>query len=123
MKRFMMTAGILVGLSGLAVAGFRLSVKPPPPRPKAHEVHAMAQLLVLKYLKSPRSAKFSGADQTTIEALSNGSYEIRGWVDAQNDFGSLLRRRYTIRVRPYGDDDWRSDHLALDPWEEWEKPK
>ncbi len=121
MKRFLVTAGVLVGLSGLAAAGFRFTAKPPPPRPKAREVHAMAELLILKYLKEPRTARFSGADQSTISALGDGSYEIRGWVEAQNAFGSLLRRHYAIRVRPTGEDLWHSDGLALEPMENWEK--
>jgi hypothetical protein len=48
-------------------------------------------------LKSPRSADFPLLDWD-IAKLSNGTYRVRSYVDAQNSFGANIRTRFACTV-------------------------
>lgn len=52
---------------------------------------------VSEQLKAPSTAEFSGFD-TQISDLGNGRYVVRGYVDAENSFGAMIRNDYLCRV-------------------------
>jgi hypothetical protein len=87
-----------------------------PSRSNPPAVQATAELLLLHYLKKPDTAKFSAPEETSIVPLASGRYEVSGWIDAQNDFGAFLRKRYTILVQPAANSSWRSNSPAFETW-------
>lgn len=78
-----------------------------------------AQSYVKKHLKAPRSAKWPvladggfGANHAT--KLADGTYMVRSFVDAQNEFGAMIRTWYVVRLRMH--QDGRADILEA-VWE------
>lgn len=72
----------------------------------------MAKHFVEKNLKSPRSAKFPWSfDEYQVYALEGqgyeNSYEVTGYVDAQNSFGADIRSRFIVQIKDLGNDQWR----------------
>ena len=60
------------------------------------EAWVCAQKIVKDSLKSPSSAKFCSMSDATITHLGNGKYKVTGWVEAQNSFGTVLRKNFTV---------------------------
>jgi len=60
----------------------------------------VAQNAVLDKMKSPTTAKFPPIEEVKITNYSNGScvYDLKGYVDAQNDFGAIVRTTFTARI-------------------------
>lgn len=75
------------------------------------EAAEFAKQVVLDNLKSPASAKFVGGPY--VKPQADGSFEVFGEVDAQNSFGALLRKTYTMRLTPLGNDKWRYEKLSM----------
>jgi hypothetical protein len=71
-----------------------------------------AEEAVKLVLKAPGTARF-GDEKAT--GKGNGAYEVRGWVDSQNNFGAKLRNRFIAKVRLDGD-TWHSDGVELHDW-------
>lgn len=53
-------------------------------------------------LKAPASAKFSGWLDSSTAVLHDGALAVRGYVDAQNGYGALIRTDWVCTVRPSG---------------------
>ena len=72
------------------------------------EAQLMAHQFVTEKLRSPRSAKFDSGDcEKTVTDLGEGKYEVKGWVDAQNAFGALLRSDFACVVQFVGRGRWQ----------------
>lgn len=74
------------------------------------EVWVYAKELVSRQLKAPASAKwpddglFSGVNaEDFVTKIGSNSYEVAAWVDAENSFGALLRKRFECRIAIAGD--------------------
>jgi hypothetical protein len=65
----------------------------------------MCEQFVEERLKAPSSADFSGVFDTTVSGSGN-DYTVRGYVDAQNSFGAMIRSDYTCEIRDSGNDKW-----------------
>lgn len=81
------------------------------PDPRTDAI-VMANHFVEKNLKSPRSAKFPrSADEYQVYALEGpgfeNSYEVTGYVDAQNSFGADIRSRFIVQIKDLGNEEWR----------------
>ena len=65
-----------------------------------------AQAVELQLLKAPASAVFCPLGQMTVSPM-NGAYVVKGFVDAQNSYGAMMRTPFTLTVMktPYG---WKS---------------
>ncbi len=61
-------------------------------------------------LKSPSSADFSGEDAVDN---ADGTWTVRGDVDADNSFGASIRNRYVCTVRHTAGDNWTLVDLQL----------
>ena len=76
---------------------------------------SLAQKAVKNELKAPSTAKFPasyGSDGVSF-GKSGDLYYVKGWVDAQNSFGTMLRVNFTV----YADFDGTKvtlDHVYLD---------
>lgn len=61
-----------------------------------------AQDVVEKNLKSPSSAKFCLMSEATIhyngEEDGGSRYTVSGYVDAQNSFGAMIRKNFTVNL-------------------------
>jgi hypothetical protein len=69
------------------------------------QAYYMAKQFITNRLKAPSTAKFpSPYDRnesgiTTVQ-LPGGAYRVSAWVDAQNAFGAMLRKRWVCEVKP-----------------------
>lgn len=80
------------------------------------DVWVTAQGFIKRKLKSPGTADFGGLlsdyqdPKRAVTINSDGTYDVRGWVDAQNGFGGVVRSRFTVKMKkaPNG------DYLILD---------
>lgn len=59
------------------------------------EAFTVAQAIVESDLKSPSTAKFCKVTEATI-TNSGDKYTVKGWVDAQNGFGAVVRKNFTV---------------------------
>lgn len=94
--------------------------KPPePPKPVASigdqtDAWAYIQLFVERQLKSPKDAKFPFGGHRDVEALGDGRFKVRSYVDATNSFGAQVRTRFecVVKRRSGG---WDLESLEFDP--------
>lgn len=63
------------------------------------ELVSMAEVFVKKNLKAPSTADFCSVREARINKLGGNEYEVRGYVDAQNIFGAMLRSNYYVKMR------------------------
>lgn len=67
-----------------------------------------AQDVVEKNLKSPSSAKFCLMSEASIyyngEEDGGSRYTVSGYVDAQNSFGAMIRKNFTVNLTVTKDD-------------------
>jgi hypothetical protein len=57
---------------------------------------AAAKMAVKSDLKAPSSAKFSSTSATEND---DGSWTVRGYVDAQNSFGTMVRNSFIVDLK------------------------
>ncbi|MFD9368789.1 hypothetical protein ACFWA6_13945 [Streptomyces sp. NPDC060020] len=78
------------------------------------EATIMCEKFVKQRLKSPGSAEFSGADETTVTTISGSApwkYKVAGHVDSQNSFGAKVRNTYDCTVVTDDGETWKIDTL------------
>lgn len=68
----------------------------------------MTQEPVKRSLKAPSSASFPyfSDKQVSVTTKPNCVFQVRGFVDAQNSFGAMLRNSYTAEIRFNEDGTW-----------------
>ncbi len=87
-----------------AVAG-----KPPSQEELARRARLDARVACEGYIKprlvSPSTARFGmdGGTDAGVGVLANGQHRVMGYVDAQNAFGGMLRKRYACDVAVWED--------------------
>lgn len=62
-----------------------------------YDAITIAEKEVKAQLKSPSTAKFSAASETSVTRSGN-TWRVTGWVDAQNGLGATLRNSYTVKI-------------------------
>lgn len=60
------------------------------------EAFTVACEIVKASLKAPSSAKFCKVTEAEIEHVGNGRYWVKGWVEAQNSFGAVIRQSFQV---------------------------
>jgi len=80
--------------------------------------YIQSQAYVKTALKSPASAKFPFADYE-YKKYEDDSYLITSYVDAQNNFGAMIRNNYTAVLKYLGGEDadpnnWELKELIID---------
>jgi hypothetical protein len=77
------------------------------------KIHAyvMAQDPVKQRLKSPSTADFPYINKVKVLTSGECSFEIVGYVDAQNGFGAMIRSNYVAKITrdKHDDNGWRLD--------------
>lgn len=61
------------------------------------EAFVCAKDIVEHNLKAPSTAKFCRITEAEIEYLGNGEYWVKGWVDAENGFGAMIRSSFQVK--------------------------
>ena len=60
-----------------------------------------AEDIVKHNLKSPSTAKFCKITEATCTYDSSTNYwTVKGWVDAENSFGAMIRQNWTVKFQP-----------------------
>lgn len=59
-------------------------------------LYIMSTDTIKKYLKSPSSAKFSEMYDCGFSRAGSNSLFMKGWVDAQNSYGAVLRQDWSV---------------------------
>ena len=62
------------------------------------EAALYTQLVELQLLKAPASAVFPPLDEMAVQKHEDGTYQVSGFVDSQNDHGTMLRTQFSYRV-------------------------
>jgi hypothetical protein len=99
--RIMVTVAVVMILAMLLAAGWRY-LRPPP---TVNEPYLAALFEVRNVLKYPTGAVYSRYDSDPASILHlrhDGSYDVTGWVEADNGYGQRVRRDWRCIVRPQG---------------------
>lgn len=64
--------------------------------------YIICQLHVEDNLKSPSTADFPASSLTDIRDLGNNIFETRSYVDAQNEFGAMIRTDFFCKIQYIG---------------------
>lgn len=70
------------------------------------EICVMTRSFVERSLKAPSTAKFPSCSSLKIVRLGDQAYRVSSYVDAQNSFGAMLRKYYTVEIKYKGNDNW-----------------
>lgn len=76
----------------------------------------MCQDPVRSRLRAPSSAEFLSSTEPGVSLvhLGNGVYRVRGFVDAQNGFGAMLRTSWMCEIAENADRTWSLENLKVD---------
>ena len=75
-------------------------------KPDFTTLQFIAERMVKQNLKAPSTAKFPGMFEQSAYELrktKSGTYIMKGWVDAQNSFGAMIRSDWYVEFRQSGD--------------------
>jgi hypothetical protein len=78
------------------------------------EAYVYSEEFVKDRLRAPSTAKFCGFSGATVVTLGGDSYQVNGWVDAQNAFGAMIRDDFVCKLHKTGD-KWYRDDISLVP--------
>lgn len=67
---------------------------------------------VERSLKAPSTADFPFVNEFTAVGKERGPYIVRGYVDAQNSFGAMLRTNFACELHTDGK-EWFLDNLTM----------
>jgi hypothetical protein len=71
-------------------------------QPDMIDMQVKAERLIKNNLKAPSTAKFPGMFEQSAYKLAktaSGTYILKGWVDAQNGFGAMIRSDWYVEFR------------------------
>ena len=76
------------------------------------DAQVVAESEVKENLKSPSTADFSPYSETTI-TNDGDEWTVKGWVDAQNGFGAMIRSTYIVKFTMTGTDRYIVDYCYV----------
>ena len=79
----------------------------------ANRAKVVTETSVKALLKAPATAKFTDEDQQVL-LFSDSTVTVRGYVDAQNTFGAMIRSGYYVKLKWIGDINENTNWLTLD---------
>jgi hypothetical protein len=79
------------------------AIPPHSPRARAEMVLAVAEVRVRDRLKAASTAAFGHPGErqdpsSCVTQFDDDRFEVRGWVDAQNQFGAMLRANFLVKM-------------------------
>jgi len=85
-------------------------------KPGKLEALIKSQSFVEQQLKAPKSAEFSIDYENDVTQIDDSTFSIYSYVDAQNNFGALLRNNYSCQLVYYNNfENVRCENLILLP--------
>lgn len=72
----------------------------------------IARKIVKNKLKSPSTAKFCDTTDASISCSGN-TWTVRGWVEAQNSFGAVIRNNFTVKFTFTSKDVYTIDSCSI----------
>jgi len=72
----------------------------------------IARKIVKNNLKSPSTAKFCDTTDASISCSGN-TWTVRGWVEAQNSFGAVIRNNFTVKITFTSKDVYTIDSCSI----------
>jgi hypothetical protein len=80
--------------------------------------YIMCQEFITDGLKAPTTAEFPNYSDIQVIKLGEGTYKeayrVRGYVDAQNSFGAMIRTSYLCDISYEGQHNWHLIDLEFD---------
>lgn len=116
MRFGILLAGAFVMLA--LVTGCTDKAKPAPTpttvaKPTNADACAIAEQYVGQYIRAA-TARFQPCEQQDITPNSDGkTWNIAGWVDADNGKGAFLRHPFTVDMTYLGAKQWRQDSVHV----------
>jgi hypothetical protein len=65
---------------------------------KAFDAYYASQGFIKQQLLSPSTAEFEQTAEQATEQLNDSTWAIDSYVDSQNTFGAMIRKRYVCRI-------------------------
>lgn len=109
-------AVFIFGIFTSILSGINSGSKPPTAiepshQPTAQEIEEaqrsdakyMAKEFVTERLKAPSTAKFPYYGDFAASKTPGGSWQVMGYVDAQNSYGAMLRQQFLCTLKKTGD--------------------
>lgn len=78
------------------------------------EAWSMAKQFVSNRLKAPSTANFPRYESRFVFRLDSRRYQVSAWVEAENAFGSPLRKPFTCTIAHEKGYEWTLESLSLD---------
>lgn len=80
--------------------------------------YVMSQTFVKRGLKAPSTADFGSYSDSQVIPMPAGesacSFLVRGYVDAQNSYGAMIRNNYIVTVsKVKGQDSWTGKDMSI----------
>ena len=66
---------------------------------ETEEAALFTQFVERQLLKAPAGAIFPPLDEMSVRKMEDGSYQVAGFVDAPNSYGTLMRLQYDYNVK------------------------
>ena len=73
----------------------------------------MSHQFVEPSLKAPLTAKFENCRDALITYKGNRTYHVYSYVDAQNEFGAMIRTSYSIDLTDRGANYWYLENITI----------
>ena len=113
----LITVAVVLCLFFLASVNSTSGTKENPANPINASV--MCEYYIKDRLKAPSTAKFAPYNKLVISTYGKNqgvkdAFRVKGYVDAENSFGAMLRNNYTCDVQYTGNDNWELINLVLD---------
>jgi hypothetical protein len=118
------TAWALFGLVcfvGICWVGTRAPTQMPPIGDEdiLRAAYGACQTFISYQVNTPRTLQFPWrfSNDVALQVSVNGTYEISGWFDSENDSGATVRQHHACSVRWLGMDlGWGLRSLEISPW-------
>jgi hypothetical protein len=105
--RFSTKIWLLTFLLALIIGFFNIfggdtpTAQQPPRQDSDESAIVLAKIYVNAGLKAPSTSKFSGIYvETAYDEKKGKTINVRGYVDAQNGFGAMLRKNFYCQFKP-----------------------
>ena len=76
------------------------------------EIKQIARETVQNKLKAPSTAKFSPSSETKIKQSDN-EWIVKGWVEAENSFGAMIRNDYYVKISVINEDSYTITYCSI----------
>ena len=96
-KKINMIIGVVVFIVFFATCYNIMNTESGPP--DKMDAWYMAQQFIEKQLNSPSSAEFPWYDDSYVTELDDCTFEVNAYLDAENAFGVMLRKNFSISVK------------------------